>query len=157
MSNKGLERRNASMKVTGSSSVGSLGSAKGAPRASGGQGGFSLPSIGGASAASDVARSMGVSGVGSVDALIALQDIGGPLERRRRAVGRAGRILDVLDDVKMALIDGEVSGRDLDRLMRAVREERMATDDGPLEGLLNEIETRASVELAKLEQAKVAA
>ena len=145
------------MKVSGSSSVGSLGSARGAARAPGGQSSFALPTVSGASAAPDVARSMGVSGVGSLDALIALQDVGGPLERRRRAVGRAGRILDVLDEVKLALIDGDVSGRDLDRLMRAVREERMATDDGPLEGLLNEIETRAAVELAKLEQAKVAA
>ena len=154
---RGLERRIASMKVTGNSGVGSLGSARGAARASGGQGGFALPTVGGANAASDVARSIGVSGVGSVSALIALQDVGGPLERRRRAVGRAGRILDVLDEVKLALIDGEVSGRDLDRLMRAVREERLATDDGALEGILNEIETRAAVELAKLEQARVAA
>lgn len=145
------------MKVSGSSSVGSLGSAKSAARAPGGQGGFALPTVSGPNAASEVARSMGVSGVGSLDALIALQDVGGPLERRRRAVGRAGRILDVLDEVKLALIDGEVSGPGLERLMRAVREERMATGDGPLEGILNEIETRAAVELAKLEQAKVAA
>jgi hypothetical protein len=145
------------MKVSGTSGAGSLGGAKGAPRASGGQGGFSLPTVSGGGAVSDVARGMGVSGIGSVDALIALQDVGGPLERRRRAVSRAGRILDVLDEVKLALIDGEVSGKDLDRLMRAVREERTNTDDGPLEGLLNEIETRAAVELAKLEQARVAA
>ena|SRR3990167_1671410 len=145
------------MKVSGTSGVESLGGARKAPRASGGQGGFSLPTVSSAGAASDVARGMGVSGVGSVDALIALQDVGGPLERRRRAVSRAGRILDVLDEVKLALIDGEVTGRDLDRLLRAVREERMATEDGPLEGLLNEIETRAAVELAKLEQARVAA
>jgi len=145
------------MKVSGSSGVGSLGSAKGAGRPATGQGGFALPSVNAASAASDVARSAGVGGVSSIGALIALQDVGGPLERRRRAMSRAGRILDVLDEVKLALIDGEVSGRDLDRLMRAVREERMATDDGPLEGVLNEIETRAAVELAKLEQAKVAA
>lgn len=145
------------MKVTGSSSVGSLGGAKSAARPAGGQGSFALPSAMGAGAASDVARSMGVAGVSSVDALIALQDVGGPLERRRRAMGRAGRILDVLDEVKLALIDGEVSHRDLDRLVRAVREERMATDDSALEGVLNEIETRAAVELAKLEQARVAA
>lgn len=145
------------MKVSGARGVGSAGSARGASRAPGGQGGFSLPTVSGAGAATEVARGMGVSGVGSVDALIALQDVGGPLERRRRAVSRAGRILDVLDEVKLALIDGEVSGRDLDRLLRAVREERMATEDGPLEGLLNEIETRAAVELAKLEQARVAA
>ncbi|MDP1739409.1 MAG: flagellar assembly protein FliX [Caulobacter sp.] len=145
------------MKVTSTSGAGSLGSARGAGRAAGGQGGFSLPSVGGAGAAPDVARSSGVTGVGSLDALIALQDVGGPLERRRRAVGRAGRILDVLDEVKLALIDGEVSGSALDRLMRAVREERMSTDDGRLEDLLSEIETRAAVELAKLEQAKIAA
>lgn len=145
------------MKVTGSSGVGSLGNARASARRGGGQGGFSLPAVSTASAAQDIARSVGVGGVSSVDALIALQDVGGPLERRRRAMGRAGRILDVLDEVKIALIDGAVSGRDLDRLMRAVREERMATDDTALEGVLNEIETRAAVELAKLEQAKVAA
>ncbi|MDO8297879.1 MAG: flagellar assembly protein FliX [Caulobacter sp.] len=144
------------MKVTRSSGVGSVGSARGAARPAG-QGSFSLPTVGGAGAGSDVARSAGVGGVGSIGALIALQDVGGPLERRRRAMGRAGRILDVLDEVKLALIDGAVSGTDLDRLMRAVREERMATDDSGLEGVLNEIETRAAVELAKLEQAKVAA
>jgi hypothetical protein len=145
------------MKVTSTSGAGSLGSARGAARPSGGQGGFALPVVSGAGASSDVARSSGVSGVGSLDALIALQDVGGPLERRRRAVGRAGRILDVLDEVKVALIDGEVSGPALDRLLRAVREERMSTEDGRLEGLLDEIETRAAVELAKLEQARAAA
>lgn len=145
------------MKVTGSSGVGSLGSARGASRAAGGKGGFSLPSVSAGGAAPDVARSSGVTGVGSLDALIALQDVGGPLERRRRAVGRAGRILDVLDEVRLALIDGEVTGPALDRLMRAVREERMTTDDGRLEDVLNEIETRAAVELAKLEQARIAA
>lgn len=145
------------MKVTGSSSVGSLASARGAARPSGGQGGFALPSVNSASAASDVARSVGVGGIGSLDALLALQDVGGPLERRRRAMGRAGRILDVLDEVKVALIDGAVSAGDLERLARAVREERMATDDPRLEGVLNEIETRAAVEMAKLEQARVAA
>lgn len=145
------------MKVTGSGGVGSVGGARGAARSAGGQGGFSLPAATGAGAASEVARGAGVSGVGSIGALIALQDVGGPLERRRRAMGRAGRILDVLDEVRIALIDGAVSGTDLDRLMRAVREERMATDDSGLEAVLDEIETRAAVELAKLEQARVAA
>lgn len=92
-----------------------------------------------------------------VDALLALQDVGGPLERRRRAVSRAGRILDVLDEVKVALLGGELSLADLDRLSRAVREERAATDDPKLEAVLDEIELRAAVELAKLEQNRHAA
>lgn len=102
-------------------------------------------------------RTGGVAGVSGLEALLALQDVGGPLERRKRAVGRAGRILDVLDEVKLSLIDGDLSSASLDRLMRAVREERQNTDDGRLEGVLNEIETRAAVEIAKLERAKIAA
>jgi hypothetical protein len=83
--------------------------------------------------------------------------VGGPLERRRRAVGRAGRILDVLDDVKVALLDGEVSPDALDRLVVAVREERDDTEDARLEGVLDEIEMRAAVEMAKLEGVRRAA
>ena len=110
-----------------------------------------------AASAAQVARAGGVSGVMSVDALLALQDIGGPLERKRRAVGRAGRILDVLEDVKIGLLSGELSADDLERLKQAVRDERLSTDDERLEGVLNEIETRAAVELAKLERANRAA
>jgi hypothetical protein len=92
-----------------------------------------------------------------VEALLALQETGGPLERKRRAVGRAGRILDVLDDIKVALLDGDLSSGELDRLRRAVRDERSATDDPKLEAVLDEIELRAAVEVAKLEQAGRAA
>jgi hypothetical protein len=45
----------------------------------------------------------------------------------------------------------------LDRLRRAVRAERDLTEDPQLEGLLDEIELRAAVEVAKLEQAAHAA
>jgi hypothetical protein len=38
-----------------------------------------------------------------------------------------------------------------------VREQRALTDDPRLEGVLDEIETRAAVELAKLEGVRVAA
>jgi hypothetical protein len=89
-----------------------------------------------------------------VEALLTLQDVGGPLERRRRAVGRAGRLLDALDDIKLALLDGQLREDDLERLERAIRDQRAATDDPRLEELLNEIETRAAVELAKIQQAR---
>ncbi len=61
----------------------------------------------------------------------------------------------MLDDVKLALLDGGLPPVALNRLLAAIREERAGTDDPKLEGLLNEIETRASVELAKLEMAKL--
>ena len=96
-------------------------------------------------------------GVGSIDALLALQEVGGPLERRRKAVRRAGVILDVLDEVKLALLDGGVPPAALERLMTAVRLERGGADDPRLQGLLDEIEMRAAVELAKLEMGRPAA
>jgi hypothetical protein len=99
-----------------------------------------------------MARVGSLSGVASLDALLALQDVGGPTERKRRAVRRAGRILDVLDEVKLGLLSGEVTTNDLTRLQMAVRDQREATEDPGLENILNEIETRAAVELAKLER-----
>jgi hypothetical protein len=113
-----------------------------------------MDEAGGAAPASGVNRASSVMGV---DALLALQDVGGPLERKRRAVRRASRILDVLDEVKLALLDGQLSVGQLDRLRRAVRAERDLTEDPQLEGLLDEIELRAAVEVAKLEQAAHAA
>jgi hypothetical protein len=92
-----------------------------------------------------------------VEALLALQDVGTPTERRRRSVRRAGRILDVLDEIKVALLDGDLDAASLDRLRRAVRDERSQTEDPALEGVLDEIELRAAVEVAKLEQASRAA
>jgi len=95
-------------------------------------------------------------GVGSIDVLLALQEVGGPLERRRKAVRRAGVILDVLDEVKLALLDGGVPPAALQRLITAVRLERGGADDARLQGLLDEIETRAAVELAKIEMSSAA-
>ena len=135
------------MKVSGTGNVGSAGGSRKANPAGGDGFRLSTPATSGPA---QVVRTTGVTGVSSVDALLALQDVGGPLERRRRAVGRAGRILDVLDEVKVAMLSGELRQDDLERLQRAVREERAATDEPGLEGVLNEIETRAAVELAKL-------
>ena len=95
-------------------------------------------------------RVAGVAPVASLDAILAMQAVGDPTERRRKAVRRAGRILDELDDVKVALLEGSLSPAALSRLVSAVREQREDTEDGALEGVLNEIETRAAVELAKL-------
>jgi hypothetical protein len=140
------------MKVSASSSLVSSSAPKGAPAAASGT--FSL---GGAASTAPATQASAAAGVSSVQALIALQEVGGPLERRRRAVSRAGRILDVLDEMKLALLGDNLSTATLDRLTRAVRDQREATDDPALESLLNEIEMRAAVEMAKLEHAKVAA
>lgn len=75
------------------------------------------------------------------------------MERRRKAVHRASKLLDLLDGVRDGLLDGQVSTQSLNGLMATIREERTSLDDPHLDGLLNDIETRASVEIAKLEMA----
>lgn len=144
------------MKVSGTSGVGQAGGAKQA-RPAGGGSGFRISGAGQAAGPAQVARTAGVGGVASVDALLALQDVGGPLERRRRAVGRAGRLLDVLERMKLSLLDGAPRPDDLEALRRAIRDQRAQTEDPGLEAVLNEIETRAAVELAKLERGDHAA
>jgi hypothetical protein len=119
--------------------------------------GFSIDSSGEAAEAGPASQALGVSGVGSLDALMALQEVDGPLERRRRAVRRAGRILDVLDEMRLSLLDGRADPLAAQRLAAAVREERLGVEDPRLAGVLDEIETRACVELAKIEVARRAA
>jgi hypothetical protein len=140
------------MKISGPNGVGSAGGPQRA--ASRDAGGFSAPGVSEASDTGPVARTASAVGVSSIDALLAMQQVEGPLERRRKAVRRAGAILDVLDEVKLALLDGGVPARALERLMAAVRQERGGADEPRLQALLDEVETRAAVELAKLEVAR---
>jgi hypothetical protein len=143
------------MKVTGPGGIGSSSGARPA-RGAGGEG-FRVVTPEAAPEAGHASSVSATRGVMGVEALLALQDIGGPLEGKRRAVRRASRILDVLDEIKVGLLEGELGGADLDRLRRAIRDERDRTEDPALEAVLDEIELRAAVELAKLEQAGHAA
>src|ERR1700683_4240793 len=138
------------MKVTGPSGPSSAAGARSAPPSSAASG-FSISSPGAPSGPNGVTAAAGLSAVNSLEALMALQEVGGPLERRRRAVRRADTILDALEGLKIELLEGELGPAVLERLTRAVREQRALTDDPKLEGLLDQVETRAAVELAKLE------
>ena len=143
------------MKINGPSSTSPTGAPRGAGRAAQG-GGFSLSAADEAEEAADAQRMAGLDGVMTVSALLALQGVEDPLSRRKRAMGRASRILDMLDDLKVAMLEGVASPATLDNLAKTVREERDATDDPRLEDVLNEIETRAAVELAKLGRTRAA-
>jgi hypothetical protein len=137
------------MKVTGAGAVGPTVGPK-AARPTGGEG-FRLATPEPASGPGPTASVSATRSVMGVDALVALQDVGGPLERKRRAVRRASRLLDALDEIKAALLGGELSTGDIERLSRAIRDERSHTEDPALEALLDEIEVRAAVEAAKWE------
>ena len=141
------------MKVTGPGSAGP--SAAAGRTACTAAGGFAPQSAGEAREAAATGAASGVASVGSLDALLALQETPGPTERRRRAVKRAGKLLDALDQIKLALLDPEADPRGaLERLSAASRDARDGTEDAGLESLLDQIDTRAQVELAKDEVAR---
>ncbi|HEY1474447.1 MAG TPA: flagellar assembly protein FliX [Pseudolabrys sp.] len=87
--------------------------------------------------------------VSTVDALIALQGVEDPRERKKRAVVRGRKALDVLDTLKLGLLDGSVDGSMLSRLKVAAEGLTEETGDPGLDAVLGEIELRVAVELAK--------
>ena len=91
----------------------------------------------------------GAGAIGSVDALLALQGAGDYREAKTQATERAFSLLDVLDDLKLALLDGALPRATLVRLMETLKSRRDTTDDPRLEAMLDEVEVRAAVELAK--------
>ncbi len=99
-----------------------------------------------------VAATGSASAVTSVDAILALQSVGDFTEARKKATMRAFSLLDVLDDLKLSLLEGGIPRARLVALMDLLQSRREATNDHRLEAMLDEVETRAAVELAKLER-----
>lgn len=108
---------------------------------------FQLP--GDTPSASRAAASAPALALCDLQSLIALQSFEDPTERRRKAVKRGFDLLDVLEGVKMDLLVGRVSPERLENLV-AMLGNRVETGDAQLDALMEDIELRAKVELAKL-------
>lgn len=119
--------------------------------ASGAGGAAFEPAAGAAARPGGVSAASGPMGVSSVDALLALQGEAADDILRRKATGRAFNLLDILDDIKIALLEGGVPRSKLNALLGALSMQRDETSDARLESVLDEVETRAMVELAKHE------
>lgn len=111
----------------------------------GGDTGFAEALEGGESGASPVT---GPTSLGQLDGLLALQEV--PDDSSGQAQQRGEALLDRLDELRLAILTGRLRPADLERLTRLVAEQRAAVDDPRLAGVLDEIELRAAVELAKL-------
>ncbi len=87
--------------------------------------------------------------ISSLDSLMALQGIEGPMERKKRAVAKGRRALDVLDTLKLGMLDGSVDGSTMARLKVAAEGLTEESGDPGLDQVMSEINLRVSVELAK--------
>lgn len=84
----------------------------------------------------------------SLDALLALQAVEDPLLKKKKLVRRGTQLLDTLEDMKADLLTGRVSESRLNQLMAVLGQVRDKADPR-LDALLDDIELRARVELAK--------
>lgn len=94
----------------------------------------------------------GTPGLSTADALLAAQMVGSEEEReiRKKLVGRAKSLLEKLEEIRDGLLLGSISKDRLIEISRFVKERRFETEDMRLSSIIDEIELRVEVELAKL-------
>lgn len=135
------------IKINASSAIGITTAMRDAPRLTSG---FSLSESDGVEKTARPQAAMASTGILGMDAILALQGeddaLGG---KRRRQMRRANDILDSLEEVKISVLSGELSDTALLSLKSRLEEHQEDVQDERLRGILNEVETRAYVELAK--------
>jgi hypothetical protein len=137
------------LEITGRTRIETSTAVKRAERAarSGGKG-FATSEIG------DTKASTGLTGSGpiaAVETLLALQGIEDTDDQRGRGVAQADELLHLLDEVRDGLLAGGIPRRTLSRMAHAIAKRRESFADEKLQSVLDEIDLRARVELAKLE------
>ena len=94
-------------------------------------------------------QSAGLRAISTVDALLALQGVETATERKKRAVTKGRNALDVLERLKLSLLDGSVDQSTLARLKVAAEGLTEESGDPGLDDVLSAIDLRVAVELAK--------
>ena len=85
----------------------------------------------------------------SIEGLLGLQDVGSSTDGRSKGLARANDMLDMLEGIRRGILLGALSSTDLRRLADMARNGRDKGADPRLDAVLEEIELRAEVELAK--------
>lgn len=145
------------MRIDSSNRSSQIGRAKTDKRKAGGDQSFSVSTDDGTPSGSTASSGAGsLSGVGGLDALLTLQAVDDPLQRqKRKAVQYGFDMLDDLDKVRLDLLSGQLPESRLHALLARVSKQERSGDDR-IDSLLNDIELRAQVELAKLERLRKA-
>lgn len=112
--------------------------------------GFSLPA-GEAAQTSNAKPVANTAPIANLDSLLALQMVDTEQEKKRKATNRAKGLLDQLDTLRVATLTGNVTKSQLINLSNSLKEKLDDFEDEGLKTIIQEIELRAEVELAKLE------
>ena len=115
-------------------------------------GGASFASaLAGAQATSDIDAPAPIAPATGLGSLLGAQEVSEEELHRRKSI-RSGRLaLEALEQLRDAMLTGRLSTATLKQLESLVKTERTLTTDARLNAVLDDIELRAAVELAKLE------
>jgi len=91
--------------------------------------------------------------VASVSAVMAVQEVDADASRQAAARQRGEEMLDRLDELRLGLIEGRLAPERIEALVKLVAERREKVTDPRLKSILDDIDLRAQVELAKLGRA----
>jgi hypothetical protein len=111
-------------------------------------GGFSV----GGSADSQNAIVAGPGPIAALDSILMLQGLDDSTNGRSKGLAHGEQLLELLDQVRDGLLAGGIPRQTLNRLAVAVTRRHDVFADPKLQDVLDQIELRAHVELAKLEQ-----
>lgn len=102
--------------------------------------------------ASGVEGAGGVTGVTSVGGLLSVQEVGDATDGRSRGLlmEYGDDLLDRLEEIRLGLLLGTISKDRLAELAQRMRQHRQESDDPVLGEIIDEIELRSEVEIAKL-------
>lgn len=90
--------------------------------------------------------------VGAMESILAVQEVPDATDGRSKGIllRYGDKLLDYLDEIRLAILSGAISKQRLAALAQMLREKRQTCEDPRLNEILDEIELRAEVEIAKL-------
>ena len=108
-----------------------------------------------AGAAQETVPAVATQAINKVDALLAVQGAEDPTERaaRRRMRERGDSILRKLDNIRLGILTGNLSVDEVISIADTVASHREQINDPEMTALLDEIDLRAQIELAKMKKA----
>ena len=101
---------------------------------------------------SPTAKAAGPAPLAALSSLLAVQEAPDPTDPKKRAIRHGDALLDELKELQVGLIEGGVAEDTLRGLAHMLDQPRPEIDDPELNRVLDDIELRAAVELAKFER-----
>ncbi|MCJ8324691.1 MAG: hypothetical protein HRU29_05460 [Rhizobiales bacterium] len=139
------------MRITSQNRASSVSKKRDAKKVSGASGGFQPVADEDVAEVNVAAPLSPMQPIAAVDSLLALQEIE-QKSQRGNAVARSREMLGLLEDIRIGLLSGHIPEQKVHNLSKLASEERQAFEDKGLNNILDEVDLRAQVELAKMQQ-----